>query len=141
MCLYVHGTMHRATKDIVCYKFLALHLKRVDGQIVSNWCSPFQTKCEWNEGELKEIPENAYSCVNHGTVSEGYFHSYKDESDARSEGRMWDFWSNLHNYTVGVFKCVIPKGTLYYEGEHTGCIDGYASQKLMVVELVGTLCA
>jgi len=138
MCLYAKGKIKKAEEDIVCYKYLALSIGRDEyGNISSTWCSPY-VNIGWEIGKAKENTNNKPYYDAHGDVSEGFFHTFKSLSDTKDAKNGYDFWNNGGRKQLGVFKCIIPKGTLYFEGIHGGFnqFQGYASKKLLIVERV-----
>ena len=121
MCMLTNQAWARtATRDIVCYK------------IVNRYEHPFVLASEvYNFSyELgKEYTEISFKSVSHSSVlatlknevSIG-FHSYKRYRDAKAV---------KFNHRRVVMKCIIPKGSLYFEG--TNGIEGYCSEKIRVV--------
>ena len=137
MCLYAKGKIKKAEEDIVCYKYLSLSIGRNEyGDISSTWCSPY-INIGWEIGKVKEISDNV-PCYDYGCVTYGFFHTFKNLNDTEAAKNHYDFWNNSGMKQLGVFKCIIPKGTLYYEGVHNSIqqYEGYASRKLLIVERV-----
>ena len=142
MCLYLKDKKPKvATKDITCYKVL-VEFEEIGprGGIKRKYRTPFQ------EAPAKlGVTLKAYGCIKLGkltwakdTMAQGYthfvaaglIHTFKTLQGARKA-------VNDDNYCFGyqpvIVKCVIPKGTEYFEGvfEYTG-INSYASSKVEV---------
>jgi len=66
-----------------------------------------------------DIAEGAYSC------DRGFIHTFVNERDARIEASRFG--------TSVACKCIIPKGTEYFEGEWDGHTMGYASREIVFV--------
>lgn len=121
MCLYKRGNRKRAQKDIIAYKIL-VYTKRD-----ARYHSMFKNYI-WDIGVEQEAKKAKPGCISkYGEVGSGYFHSYKNvvfglNSESTSE------------YKKCIFKCIIPKGSYYYEGIHSDGLDGYASKKLKILE-------
>lgn len=107
-----------ANKDIICYK-------RYKYDLASNTLkSPFQRTIH-KFGKQPEV-QLGYCKNQYGHIEEGY-HSFK-----------YKFWIKLfgilHSYG-NLYKCVIPKGSKYYEGTW-GDFKSYASNNLIIVKKV-----
>lgn len=121
MCLYKRGSRKRAKEDILCYKVLIYNIKE------SKYHSKFK-KYEWEIGVEKEAGKTKPGCISkYGEIGSGYFHSYKWAWAINSNG-------STSEYKECIFRCIIPKGSYYYEGIHSDGIDGYASKKLKILE-------
>ena len=122
-----------ATENIVCYKFLKY------SNYTHKWMSPWYGDINWTIGKkfsasnwYKDYPDENY-------INGGYFHTYDNEQSAILEAQAWDLTQNWCNdYTVAVFKCIIPKGSIYYDGFHNGEViqSGYASKKLELIDKI-----
>lgn len=118
MCLVTfQNEPQRATKDIECYKIVSFGKK--DGEYHSYYY--FQHK--WVLNELYSSPLNKK-----GTRVEEGFHSYAYLNNAKQTMELRPLGSVL-------VKCIIPKGTCYYEGKQ-GDYDGYASDNIKIVEVI-----
>ena len=121
MCLYKRGNRKRAKKDIIAYKVLVYN--RRDARFHSMYKNYI-----WDIGVEQEAKKARPGRISKdGEVGSGYFHSYK-----------YAFAINISestlDYKTCIFRCIIPKGSYYYEGFHSDGIDGYASKKLKIVE-------
>ena len=125
MCLFTKSKYPLiAEEDIVCYKTVRFDWDRGSGHFMT----PFQHtpipddvitgKCAFKASRTKSevLLEKGYghfSCSGL-VVDYGYIHTWKDEKTARKV------------HTGPIFKCIIPKGTIYYDGYFNGWI-GYES--------------
>ena len=70
-------------------------------------------------------------------IGEGAIHSFASIKDGKHELGEWRrLWKN---YTYTLIKCIIPKGTLYYEGDGCGDLIGtkqYASRSIIYKEIL-----
>ena len=119
MCLQTKQNQPKiATKDIVCYK--EVFSLDVESEILTSIYQGFDYKI----GELytteisisNDINDDFYYEVNRG------FHS----------------WESKPRVRVGLtrVKCIIPAGSEYYEGiQHNG-VKGYASNQIIVKEII-----
>ena len=117
----------KATKDIVCYKYL---IKRTGSNHLE---SPY-TYFHWDIGKEYTADRSAPRLVP-GNIKDGYFHSYeyKEAAEYRAEEYRHARYG-IAEYRI--VKCIIPKGSRYYKGIHTGGEDGYASKKIKIVEVL-----
>jgi hypothetical protein len=124
MCLFKdtrHHTKIKATEDIVVYKFL---VTCPDGSLRS----PYMPNFKWDIG--KEYTANRAKFVHYTTVKDGYFHSYRRETDAHRRRQIYGAPE------ANVYKCIIPKGSYYYVGYDPVWLDCFASKKLKIIERV-----
>ena len=131
MCLYLKSSKVRIAKeDIICYKFLVKE--------VGSYFTPYQSSLI----EVGKLIEDTESLMIEKTSKRdfnfilygGMFHTFKDIEAARKDVRWFaNNMSRVNEYVI--FKCIIPKGTEYYEGtfEAYKC---YASKKLIISEVV-----
>ncbi len=110
MCLRVSKGPLRAEKDIVCYKVL----NRTNRGLES------RHNTVWNLGKIKRSRID----YKHGVI-EAALHSYRTRAEARTAG-----------HTGAMTRCIIPKGTTYYEGRHNGFERGYASTRLIAEKVI-----
>ena len=124
MCLIVHNKFPKiATKDIVCYKIL----KTVDGKLVSSVRNfPFKLNVRMRPKVIFKILPKMDNILGELVVEEGYFHTFVNHENAKSSST---------GYNDEVYECIIPKGTLYFEGFY-GLDSSYASKCLIVKEKV-----
>lgn len=119
MCLYPKYKLKKAKHDIVCYKVMLNKKSNIFYSIYWNTNEP------WYIGEFKKGKHVwGRDFIFSGEIGSGYIHSYKDERDAITSCD--DF--------LCVCKCIIPKGSYYYEGIHSDGKYGYASKKLKIVK-------
>lgn len=145
MCLsrsITDNRLKKATKNIVCYKgvqvpyeqwgkiktFVLRKLKRFKnyetyftGDHVTIGMI-FVAKPEWDQEYLNVIENNKEE------LEAGFVHSYKNKKDAIA-------FAKTRTHT-DVVKCVIPKGTYYFEGTNADFTDGYASTQIKYVKVV-----
>ena len=128
MCLASRRkTAKVATEDIICYKFAIIR--------ENQRLSPFQLT-PYKIGEVMEdkgevdVTENFLDKKYY--IGKGMFHTIARLSDANDFKYYFQALFNTDKYCV--YKCVIPKGTKYYEGISTTDIWGYASRSLLIVE-------
>ena len=65
---------------------------------------------------------------NKEVLEEGFIHSFKNKEDAITFAKT--------KYGVDVVKCIIPKGTYYFEGINSDLTEGYASTQIKYVKVV-----
>ena len=117
----------KATKDIVCYKYL-IKKKGIKGLM-----SPF-TGFRWEVRKEYTADRSAPRFVSNN-IKDGYFHSYEYKDSAEFEAEIFtNTRCGVAEYHI--VKCIIPKGSRYYKGIHTGGADGYASKKIKIVEVL-----
>lgn len=131
MCLYKNKKHHPfnrpliAEEDIVCYKLLQINYI-TDIFVTPYTKMPVPIECLKNKVPFKaEIFNKSKFTWSHvlgfnNIVGDGFIHTYS---------------LNPPNYSTAlcecVFKCIIPKGTKYFIGEHE---DVYASEQIIFVE-------
>lgn len=134
MCLIIHSNELKAEKDIVCYKVVGYQ------KILDTYYSPFTSKRIHREcitegmHFIAEGDKTVHCGVDGYTVSEGKIHTLKKERDACHLAFLLK--GGLHSsMLLKVFKCVIPEGTMYYEGQDESTDDqAYASDKIIFKE-------
>lgn len=139
MCLYVKDYNPKvAKKDIVCYKLLRENIEYPSE--TKRYYTPFQdlkiilgqevkAKGGLQKGTRK-IFEWSSNREYRKLIYSGVIHTFKTFKDV--EDFMLKFASQYDAKNAVVVRCVIPKGTEYYEGifESTG-LKSYASKKLI----------
>lgn len=131
MCLVLAGRRKKAKEDILCYKVLKEHLD-INGDI-KHLNSPYFERYEWVLGKKASNEMPTPGEIDNNQIKGGYFHSFSKEKDALDES----WWHIPHfDERIGVYKCVIPKGSIYYCGEHSDGGEGYASKCLKIVEKI-----
>ena len=141
MCLYTHNMIANvADEDIVCYKIMKTSLDEEKGYFSPYMDTMWEIGKEYNHDSLnyEELPLHYGRSSGEYAFSVGYYHSFKNITDAIAHTNLAN-----HRMTFGsicvVMKCVIPKGTEYYEGDGAfNCYreDGYASRNIKTVEVV-----
>lgn len=144
MCLLIktnngkYPRAQRAKTDIVCYKLLFEH---ETGPLTS----PYYSDTIWETGLIKKAPRffrplpkakkpkgGSYSYYE---LRHGYLHSYGRVDVAENWLSLFQvgqagMYASPNNGKYVVYKAIIPKGTVYYEGER----NEYASRKLKLIE-------
>lgn len=126
MCLRLTTTPHVpiiTKEDILCYKVLREHAERT--------ISSFYYNHFWRLGVVDEnhqpLQLDRYSGVIY--IHGGVYHSYKNKDDAV------EFW-RTHNVNIGVYECIIPKGSRIYYGVDDAERRCFGSNKLKVVKKI-----
>ena len=128
MCLVIKSRQEPmiAPTDIECYKIVNLY---EDG----TYHSHFKTDFVWEFGKTMDSKLHV-DIVSHSHVNEG-FHSYQTLKDAKIALSQ----AIVRFAKVALAKCIIPKGSLYFDGKindiHFGTA-GYTSDKIKMVEVV-----
>lgn len=137
MCLLIQGNRRIAKEDIICYKVLA-EWRNISTLKIVSIASLFHQGNKWELG-VEQTAERAVPRWFKDQIEDGYFHSYKFQDSARTE-KLWRYSdSGVSSMTFGVYKCIIPKGSPYYYGIHSGGNEGYASKRLKVMEKINTI--
>lgn len=157
-----------AEEDIICYKvFTKVFATTRDGLSTVTYLTPFISVglemgvkyTAYGEVNFKERTKvKTVSGMSDFLITEingGVFHSFIDEEDAKMFTHRFPFASisrldeiikhnspNVEFMTYRrenvVVKCIIPKGTTYYEGSfNDGQLDCYASRHIFLVEETG----
>lgn len=145
MCLYNVREAGKAKEDIVCYKVL---LYATDIFKDPEYITPF---------EEKEVP---YACIHarepfiaahkywetpvttsaelklRSQVGSGFIHTYRSIDDIQKEAAFYSWLNNRSNRGhVAIFRCIIPKDTLYCRGSgDSDKVSVYASKKIIFEE-------
>ena len=124
MCLYIESSRLKAREDIVCYKVCSVKNNRIYSKI---------QHFHYRKGVIYKADK---SCLPHynGYVYDGYFHSYENFNIAH-----YILTNAIPKKDLKIFKCIIPKGSYYFRGTHTGGngknrLSGYASKQIKLVE-------
>lgn len=144
MCLEIKpgSCLNRAKEDVICYKVVRLEVN----ETIS---TPYQTALISNEvinGEKpfiaqnnrgKELTEEAFEIQYQdycwSRVYGNAIHTFATKNGAKTEATELRAFLPGHKYRV--YKCIIPKDTLYYEGDFEGK-KSFASQKIVFKEAV-----
>ena len=116
MCLFKRGSYKIAKEDLITYKVVTKELRsqyyqfpyEVDKTYSKNWDDDFLAFCKNRE----TIGGNGFhSNLNKDTCTRLYGDIYVPNSDERLKGKLSD--NQL------LVKCIIPKGSIYFEGMYT----------------------
>ena len=147
---YDKPVMKTAKKDMTVYKILRVEIVKNDSSTI---CSPFFPTC-WELGEEYELdklitPEKTQitKWLTSWYIDEG-FHTFSEKprlKKIKNKDVIGDGWWNVDNVNVifndkfinknielAVFKCTIPKGSIYYENEHHNVV----SDRLIINERI-----
>ncbi len=137
MCLRVKDSTPKiAEKDIVCYKVLA---RRDDKLVTPFFKYVMEPNHRYESQEPFEIGWVTKTTLrlllsprfrNTPVVEGGCFHTFKHRIDAKWLGRVM---TKTPNFVI--LKCIIPKGTEYFEGDSED-MTCYASKVLQTLEPV-----
>lgn len=141
MCTIVNSRISKKSKnDLVCFKIIEL---RGSG---NGYMTPYQhflISEEVLNGDKPLVAENktALSEESNGykkywSVTGGYIHTFSYFDYAKRSLML--LRSNYPGSIFKLFKCIIPKGTKYYEGSDNGykTLNTYASEKIIFVEQI-----
>lgn len=139
MCLITTKNIPEiAQEDIVCYKFYILHIAKDDINSSSHdkdgYLSPYWGMRAPNMNEVvNTVLDRVYlhKCGGNNStymINRG-FHSFKYIDDLTKELYFWQ------PCDAKIFKCIIPKGTKYYEGEFDDS-PSYCSESIILKEIV-----
>ena len=142
MCLITTKNIPEiAQEDIVCYKFYVLHKVKDDINLPSydkdGYLSPYQgmpaptinevTNTLLGGAEYAEVFLNGIT-ISMYLVNLG-FHSFKCFNDLVEE-------THFHSASIiKIFKCIIPKGSKYYEGVYCE-YPSYCSESIILKEII-----
>ena len=121
-----------ADHDIVCYKVLnyefgAYNSKPIFESIYQNMCIQLGNRYN-NHQRVDVVVVNEDDDDIEYEVGGGFYHSFEYLTDAIEE--MYESCT-----TAIVVKCIIPKGTEYYQGTFC-CDDSYASRSIIYTEVI-----
>lgn len=151
MCLIIEAkaTPKRAKKDIICYKVIKrytfsdgtenLHTPYKFAPIpkdVINGKKPFTAKTSGGATVTDKMFERCGRYFgDFGEVSKCAIHTYTTETGAIADA---DLLKQYYGGNFIIYKCIIPKDTLYYEGDFEG-IKSFASKKIVFKKMVRVL--
>lgn len=142
MCLYItkDAKLKHAVKDIVCYKVVKRYTTFLGKQILFTpytqspltdaQLSGKEDFCSFDKDEIEE------SKIGPGyEVSKGFIHTCINLESARWLSRLLSL-GLIYGEDIVVYKCIIPKGTRYYEGKWalSPQRESYASKRIRFVE-------
>ena len=124
MCLITTKNIPEiAQEDIVCYKIYIL----IGDELLSPYQgSPAPTINKVTNTLLDRAYLSNYRAAY--MISKG-FHSFKYLDDLIKE---LDFWLS---FDIEIFRCIIPKGTKYYEGKFNNS-PSYCSESIILKEII-----
>ena len=130
MCLHLRKNTKKkiADKDIVCYK--VLFGNETDKTRVLSQFENFEYMLGRFEYSLLDLPDYS-DRVFHG------FHSYKYYEDALESIDGYSLNETVWCITAKAYKCIIPKGSYYYEGVQPSRpydMVGYCSNQIVIME-------
>ena len=144
MCLYNVREVGKAKEDIVCYKVL---LYATDIFKEPKYITPFEEKevpdaCIYARApfiathKYWETPiETPAELKIWNQVGSGFIHTYRSMDDIREEAAFYSWLNNRSGGHVAIFKCIIPKDTLYCRGSgDSDRVSVYASKKIVFEE-------
>lgn len=148
MCLVIElgSRLNRAKKDIICYKVVKVEGYRAAKLFKETITTPYQSTLISKEVINGEKPFIAKT-YRGATVTDKMFEQYKPyfgeikgravhtfatKIDAKAEA---DTLKVMTGDICRIYKCIIPKGTLYYNGFYEGK-KSFASQKIVFKEAV-----
>ena len=132
MCLITTKNIPEiAQEDIVCYKFYILIMEGDINYDKNGLLSPYQGSLAPTINKVTNtLLDRAYLSKYTAVYMVGRgFHSFKYLDDLIEE---LDFWLS---FDIKIFKCIIPKGTKYYEGKF-GDFPSYCSESIILKETI-----
>ena len=150
MCLFIKDKNLKpkvAKKNIVCYKIIKtnnLYCNTTKSGGEYRFITPFQgafvelgmtVEAKGTDEKPKDIywwvPRRVKNKGYNNFVNEGFIHSFRTLEAAKKSFTLDDYTFTLSEDCCYIVKCIIPKGTKYYEGifEDT-MLSCYASEKL-----------
>ncbi len=144
MCLYNVREAGKAKEDIECYKVL---LYATDIFKEPKYITPFEEKevpdaCIYARApfiathKYWETPIETPAALKIGNqVGSGFIHTYHSMEDIREEAAFYSWLNNRSGGHVAIFRCTIPKDTLYCMGSgDSDRVSVYASKKIVFEE-------
>lgn len=133
MCLYTNNRKPlTAEEDIICYKILVktknpfvYKTPIIRTKVIK---IPFFKRTFKAKGDRRILFVALSNYIGTGLyeVSEGFIHTYKEIKSAKHQINY-----KLYEDKCVIFKCIIPKGTCYYESNNE-----YASEKIEILDEV-----
>ncbi len=124
MCLLIKKETYRtkATEDIVCYK--VVKLKQT---YFNNYYVTYYFDCVVELGKTYTSYLRREKLHYHYIVHKG-LHTFKNLDDAKEFVKT--------RLKTSIIKCIIPKGSWFFEGNFDVFLPSYASSKLKYIEIV-----
>ena len=148
MCLYTQKKPKIAEEDIICYKVLEIRNPEWGVESGHNCKSKktvlmsyFHSGFKWNidkryRSKLVIIQRQVVTCFDSCKyLVSNAFHSYQTLETAKLFCRNMSYQSDIE--PCAIVRCIIPKGAKYCEGMHSDGSDGYASNQIIMKEIVG----
>ena len=148
MCLYTQKKPKIAEEDIICYKVLEIRNPEWGVESGHNCKSKktvlmsyFHSGFKWNidkryRSKLVIIQRQVVTCFDSCKyLVSNAFHSYQTLETAKLFCRNISYQSDIE--PCAIVRCIIPKGAKYCEGMHSDGSDGYASNQIIMKEIVG----
>ena len=131
MCLITTKSIPEiAQEDIVCYKFYILIMEGDINYDKNGLLSPYQGSLAPTINKVTNtLLDKAYLKYGAAYMINRGFHSFKYLDDLINE---LDFWQS---FDIEIFRCIIPKGTKYYEGNF-GDFPSYCSESIILKETI-----
>lgn len=145
MCLnrsITDNPLKEATEDIICYKgvqvpyekwfkiktFVLRKLKRFKDY--KTYFTEDRVTIGMTFVAMPELSQERLDWTkdNEEVLEAGFVHSFKNKEDAIA-------FAKARTY-IDVVKCIIPKGTYYFEGINSDYTKGYASTQLKYVKVI-----
>lgn len=139
MCLYItQKETQIAQEDITCYKVLETwnpewdeesgHKRKIKKTVFRSY---FYPNFKWNIDKhyRSRLVIEPRHMANNYSVNEA-FHSYQTLESAKS------FCKSYGMCPCVIARCIIPKGAKYCEGTNSDSTDGYASNQIIIKEIV-----
>jgi hypothetical protein len=157
MCLIAYTKLQEAKDDIVCYKFLLyqrdvrfplkdMHDNQFDIAVavrmedIEHFYTPVMESEVDNRCIYQGMPYIADECFFpiYDKLGGGFIHTYADKERASAIVEHFILDDRRPSETYGrLFKCIIPKGTLYALGkDEASGYDAYASYQIIFKEEV-----
>lgn len=149
MCLYTTQKVPKiAGEDIICYKVLEIcnpewnlessRKRKSEKPVLMSY---FHSDFKWNmdkryRSKLVIIQRHVVTCFDsYNYLVSNAFHSYQTLETAKLFCRNISYQSDME--PCAIVRCIIPKGAKYCEGMHSDGSDGYASNQIIMKEIVG----
>lgn len=127
MCFYTNKAIAlKAKKDIVCYK--VMYMSAVKNKVLTIYQIFAYTLNKINPVITLVLIPLRWGNSNIRIINEGY-HSYIDIHSAKTYANMPD---SIIRY---IFKCIIPKGSIYYKSDSMGDSQ-YVSNQIIIKSIL-----
>jgi len=139
MCLFSRIKTN-AKKDLICYKIIERY-KNFYGEYC--YKTPFQgTPVSIKVIEGQEFKPDPFISIGadrksdgHYEVYDGFIHSYKTRWKARKMAKyIRETLFKGEDRWYDVYKCIIPKGTEYFDGVDENGFGAYASKSIKIIK-------